>query len=146
LIFWAFCHIAEPGLKPKGATVGGVVHVLKGVVQTNESGAAVVGIGTLHQVYVAVDQSRQYGGAAQVDDLHALRDQDLVGRADVEDVVAFDQDHLVGQVRARLGIEQPSRAHRCALRRRHLHFHAAGVPGRGFRTFVLGENGEGTQS
>ncbi len=122
------------------------VEIHQGVVESDERCVRIVGIGALDQVHVAVDQAGQHGGAAEIDHGDAGGDLDFIGGADVDDAVAFNQDDLVREIGAGLGIEHASGAHRDALRRRGLHVHAVGVPGGGFGAFGLGEKGERAQA
>jgi len=70
---------------------------------------------------MAIDQTRQHGCPAEVDDAGAVRNLDAGRRTDLGDAVALDQDHLVAQIGARLGIEQPARPDGYALGWRRLH-------------------------
>ncbi len=50
----------------------------------------------LHQMDVPVNQTREHGGAAQVDHLGALRDLHAIRRADLRNAAVFDENDLVG--------------------------------------------------
>ena len=54
-------------------------------------------------------------------------------RPDVDDDAIPDQDDLIGQHHAGLGVEHPSSAHGHACGRRHLHVHRVEVEGHAFR-------------
>src|SRR5436309_15130183 len=59
-------------------------------------------------VRVAIDQSRQHGRAAQVDDSGARWrvTRHRTRRADLLDTLALDQDRLVGEGRASAGVDE----------------------------------------
>ena len=59
----------------------------------------------ISEVNVPIDQPRQHGCLAQVDDLGACRNLDTSRRSDVGNAVTPDEHHLIVHVDPRLGIE-----------------------------------------
>ena len=118
------------------------VQILQRVIESRESGAGVVRLLLLHQMHVAVDQAGQHGGAAEIDNLSAGRNLDAIGGAgggdaislNGGDAISLNKDDLIGEHRARFGIEQAAGADGDACGRRSLHVHARSVEGAGFGT------------
>ena len=72
----------------------------------------------VHDVEVRVDQAGQHRDPTQVDGSSAGRNRGT--RANVDNPVTADDDHLIGQHRAGARIEQPSGSNSDDLRRRIL--------------------------
>ena len=114
------------------------IQVRLGVVQTNICGAGIVGLLFLEEVHVAVDQSREDRGAAEIDDSGALRNLHLVGGPNVGNAIPLDDDDLIRKHLSGSRVEQVASANGHALRRRILRLHFRGIEWAGLRTYVHG--------
>ena len=79
--------------------------VLPGLLEEDVVVVRVVRIGE-HDVGVAIDEAGEDGGLAEVDDVGAGGDLDLVGGSDAGDFFAVDHDDLVAQHLAIPDIEE----------------------------------------
>jgi hypothetical protein len=66
----------------------------------------------VRQVNVTINQSRQYGGLAEVDYFCARRNFYFVGWSYVRDFIAGNKDDLIGQIRSGLRVKHFSSAYR----------------------------------
>ena len=68
------------------------------------------------EMHVTIDQAREDCGLTQVDHFGAGRNLDAIGWTDVRNPVVPDEHHQVGEISARLGVEQATGADRDHLR------------------------------
>jgi hypothetical protein len=64
---------------------------------------------------VTINQTREHGRPAKIDYPGALRNLHPVDGPNVRDPITLNQDHLIGQIRSRLRVEQAASANGNAL-------------------------------
>src|ERR1700730_15573117 len=71
---------------------------------------------SIREMNVTIDQPRQHGRLAQVNDLCSSRSLDTVGWTYFSNSVATDKYYLIAQICPGLRVKQPARAHSYNLR------------------------------